>query len=441
MAFGNRGRKCAHYAILLGMIGVGAVETASAQSRTHLEEFVNGFPRVVAQNAREADMATLLAGGDAAAYFNVRASEFLPTAILPVRPPVLPLGDSPVPEIGSIEAETINFGTLTLDDFLATPESYLQGFIVVHRGDVLFERYPRMRREDYHLWMSNAKVTASLVIDLLVDEGKIDETATLSTYVPAFEGTPTGTVTVREVLDMTTGLNSDENPETRSDPDSIALRMFLAEFGMPHNGEVETLVDVLKDAELTRKPGEAFQYASASTQLLVLLAEAVEGKQWADIFDERVWSKIGAEAPLQVHLTPDGIAVAHGLLSSNLRDLARFGMLYTPSWHRVAVERIVSEEMVERIQSGVRSTEFFLGGYNGPAFQFAFNDDTMLSNSRQWDIVWPDGDMWKGGLMTQGLYVSPDRDLVIAYYSVNVPDRSIDRFLRPIATSDLINKR
>jgi CubicO group peptidase (beta-lactamase class C family) len=137
---------------------------------------------------------------------------------------------------------------------------------------------------------------------------------------------------------------------------------------MPHEGKTERLIDVLKDAEFACKPGEKFQYASATTQLLVFLAEAVENKRWSDIFDERVWSKIGAQAPIQLHTTPDGIVAAHGLISSNLRDMARFGMLYTPSWSSVATERIVTPKMVARIRDGVRSEEFFLGGFNGPAF-------------------------------------------------------------------------
>jgi CubicO group peptidase (beta-lactamase class C family) len=151
-----------------------------------------------------------------------------------------------------------------------------------------------------------------------------------------------------------------------------------------------------------------------------------------------VWSKIGAEAPIQLHMSPDGIVAAHGLVSSNLRDLARFGMLYTPSWDKVAMERIVNPGMIARIREGVRTKKFFLGAYNGPVFAKIFNDNTMLSNSRQWDLIWPDGDFWKGGMMSQGLYVSPDKDLVIAYFSLNAPDRSIDRYLRPIATSKLI---
>lgn len=426
--------------LMVALVLSATVNTAAAQERTPLEELRDGFPFELSQRARNADLPTLLSGGDEAAYFNVRASEFLPTAIVPVRQPVMMLDENMIPEIGEVSAETINFGTMTLDEYIAMPESYVQGFIVVHGGKIVYEQYPRMRPEDHHLWMSNAKVTTSLVIDLLIDDGKIDETATLDTYIPELVGTPTGDVIVRDALDMTTELNSDENPETRADPNSIALRTFKAEFGMPHNGEVELLLDVLKDAEVSIGAGTAFQYASATTQLLVYLAEAVEKMRWADIFDERVWSKIGAEAPLQVHLTPDGIAIGHGLLSSNLRDLARFGMLYTPSWEAIATEQVIDETLIQRIRDSVRSQEFFLGGYNGPVFQFIFDDDTMLSNSRQWDVVWPDGDMWKGGLMTQGLYVSPDRDLVIAYFSVNVDDRSIDRFLRPLATSGLLSQ-
>ncbi len=421
--------------LVLGTALLSGAHSAAGQERTPLEEFREGFPTELSVSAREADLPNLLSGGDEAAYFNARASEFLPTAILPVRQPVKMMGERSIPAIGELSAETIRYGTMTLDEYIAHPQSYVQGFIVVQGGEIVYEQYPRMRSEDHHLWMSNAKVTTSLVIDLLIDEGKIDEAETLATYIPEFRGTPTGDVTA---LDMATGLNSDENPETRADPNSIAMRTFAAEFGMAHNGEVELLIDVLKDAQVSVGAGKAFQYASATTQLLVYLAEAVEQKRWADIFDERVWSKIGAEAPLQVHLTPDGIAIGHGLLSSNLRDLARFGMLYTPSWETIATEQVVDEGIIQRIRDSVRSEEFFLGAYNGPVFQFIFDDDTMLSNSRQWDIVWPDGDMWKGGLMTQGLYVSPDRDLVIAYFSVNVADRSIDRFLRPIATSELI---
>ncbi len=411
-----------------------AAATSFAQERTPLEEFRDGFPLELSVQARAADLPTLMKGGDEAAYMNLRASEFMPTAILPVRQPAKPLEVSEIPAISKIEAETWKMGRMTLNEFIAKPESYLQGIVVVHRGKIVFERYPRMRPDDNHLWMSISKVTCSLVIDMLIAEGKIDLSEPLSAYIPEFAGTPTGDVLVLDALDMTTGLDT----EPSGDPDSIHVRVFSHELGMPYVGQKSLLIDVMKEAKPIMKPGKAFQYSSHTTQLLVYLAEAVENKRWADIFEERVWSKMHAEAPLQVHLSPDGIAAAHGLVSGQLRDLARFGMLYTPSWSAAATEQVVTDAMISDIKKGVRSKEFFVGG-TGAGAQKVFADDTMLSNSRQWDVVWPDGDLYKGGLMGQGLYVSPKRDLVIAYFSVNAPDEPINRFARPIATSGLFD--
>jgi hypothetical protein len=45
----------------------------------------------------------------------------------------------------------------------------------------------------------------------------------------------------------------------------------------------------------------------------------------------------------------------------------------------------------------------------------------------------------KADILSQALYVSPDRDLVIAFLSVNWDD-SIHRYLRPIAMSGLLGK-
>ncbi len=56
---------------------------------------------------------------------------------------------------------------------------------------------------------------------------------------------------------------------------------------------------------------------------------------------------------------------------------------------------------VEKEMICVRTKEFFFSGANEPAFVEIFADDTMISNSRQWDMVWPDGDLWKGGLIVR----------------------------------------
>ena len=436
--------KRAYQYLLLVAVLISATPIA-AKEPTPLDKFVNGFPMELEKETRNAGYNELFSGGDVSAYFNVRVSEFMPTAILPSRQPAMPLGQRPMPKIGSVKAEMMKVskleGPLTLDQFLNQAD-FAQAFLVVHKGDIVYEKYPRLRPEDHHLWMSCAKPMASLVIDQMISEGKIDENAPVTKYLTDFKGTPWDGVTTRDVMDMASGMDLEDTTESRFDPDNIARRVYESEFGFENKTRgVELLRDVLRSTPKREEPGLAFHYSSGLTQMLVILAEAVEGERWPQIFDRRVWSKVGAEGVLQVHLTPDGIAAAHGLVSSNLRDFARFGMLYTPSWNKIAIEQVVSNEILGRIRNEVRTNEFVMAGFDGPVFVDFLGSDDFIANSRQWDLVWPDGDMMKFGLMGQGLYVSPSRDLVIVYFNVNNEDLSAHRFARPIATSGLFDNK
>lgn len=417
-----------------------AADKPKENQRSPIVAFKDGFTLEQSKKfLSERDLPKWMAGGDNSVWVNLRMSEVLPTAVIPNRQPARELPKAINPAIGKIKAETKTLGTLTLDEFMSNPKSYAQAFIVVHKGKIVYENYAGMQPTDHHLWMSVTKTLPALVIELLINDGKIDENKTIGFYVPEFRGSAWENIKVRDVLDMTPGIDVEENDETRANPDSTVSRVFLAEFGMPYKGKQEVLLDVLKSAKKQDEPGTKFEYSSATTQMLVYWAEAVIGERWSQFVDKRIWSKLGAEGPMLMNTTPDGIALAHGLASTRLRDLARYGMLFTPSWNKVASEQVVTPAIIERIRKGVRSREFYRKGFDGPVFISRLNDDTMISNSRQWDAVWPDGDFWKAGIMDQALYVSPDRDLVIAFFSVNWED-SIHRYLRPIATSKVFNK-
>ncbi len=49
--------------------------------------------------------------------------------------------------------------------------------------------------------------------------------------------------------------------------------------------------------------------------------------------------------------------------------------------------------------------------------QESFPDIKGLANRYQWDIVFPDGDLYKGGVGGQGIYVSPSADAVVVWFS------------------------
>lgn len=324
-------------------------------------------------------------------------------------------------------------GAPTLDDYLVSEASRAQGFIVMRGGKIVYESYPGMRPSDVHVWMSISKTVPALIVRLLVEEGKIDVETPVDSYIPALRGTAWSGVHVRDVLDMASGLDIAETQAAREDAGSIVSRYNLSVTGEANaDGRVEGQLDVIRSAKALRPPGESFDYSSLNTTVLALLAEAVEDKRFAQIFEERVWSKMTAEADMHLAVSPDGTPQAHGFFSARLRDLARYGLLYTPSWAKAAREQIVSPEYVRAIQTEGRKDIFLKGELGNRLTNRSFSIDPPTANTWQWDAVWDDGDFYKGGVYGQGLYVSPKKDLVIAFFST-VMSSDLTQYARRIA--------
>jgi CubicO group peptidase (beta-lactamase class C family) len=307
--------------------------------------------------------------------------------------------------------------------------------IVVHKGCIVFEEYPGMQPSDYHVWMSIAKTITSLVVRLLAEDGKIDIEQPIDAYMPTLRDTEWAGTRVIDVLDMASGMDIVETQENREDPHSVITRYNLAATGEANaGGEKESQFEVIRSANRMGMPGKVLDYSSLNTTLLALLAEAVENKRWNDIFQERVWSKMSVEGDMQVAIAPDSTPQTHGLVSTRLRDLARYGLLYTPSWSIAARKRIVSEAYVREIQTGGRKEIFLRGELGNRLVSSAFPASPPSTNHWQWDAIWDDGDFFKGGVYGQGLYISPAKDLVIGWYSTAMTS-DLTQYARQIAVN------
>jgi CubicO group peptidase (beta-lactamase class C family) len=356
-----------------------------------------------------------LKAGDVSLFALLNFPEIVPTATIKRSGRLTELKRVPNPEIGKIRGNT-ELGELSLDAYLTHARSRAQGMVVIHRGQVVYEQYPGMREQDNHVWMSCSGTLSSHVIAMLEEEGKIDVQKPIDFYVPEFKDTAWSGTKLIDLLDMTTGMEVEETDDARLDPNSATTRMNFAASGIPYNGRVERMIDVLRSAKRLKPAGESFEYSSLVSLTLPVLAEAVERRRWSDIFQSRVWSKMTVEGDMQMGVAPDGLALSQSYAITRLRDMARYGMLYTPSWSKVAHERLVSAAFLKKIQKGGRS-DLFLGGATGKRMAGSFAGDVPVSNSYQWDAIFADGDMFKAGSLGQGLYVSPGKDLVIAWFS------------------------
>lgn len=293
--------------------------------------------------------------------------------------------------------------------------------MMIHKGKVVFEEYPGMNPMDRHVWMSPGKATVGLIMGMLAEEGKIDLEQPVTAYAPELAGTEWDNVPLIDAMNMATGLALEETLESIIDPNSIIVKFFSAEFGAenPATGKVDNWLDILREAEKIEgeEPGEVFRYSSAVTEVSVLTAEKIDNMTWADLFQERVWGKVGARLDFMHHLMPDGTAVSHGLISTTLEDFGRFGMIFTPSWDKTAHEEIVSASLLKRLQTS-GSVEAFQAGAKFEGLKEDFGE-TPLMNSMQFDAVFEDGALWKHGNVGQGIYIDPARDFVGVYYSTN----------------------
>ena len=361
-------------------------------------------------------------------------SQIYPTARFPRAGMPTVLETAPDPSIGDISFTGKDGAVRTVaEHFEFMP---MDAMLVMKDGKIIYERYKTMTPETAHITFSASKVFSSTILALLEEEGKVDLSNPVSDYVPELKGSVWDTVSVREVADMQTGLNGTEhdepNPDSRTNPEQIWYR-WAATLGIfPSQGESDTFA-VLRAMERKRPGGEVFEYNSINTWLLARIAESIEGLPFAEIFTDRVWSRIGADHDGTFIMSPNGYALAFGMTSVTLRDFARFGSMFTPSAQTVTGSKVVSDEVLKRIQTA-GNPEAYPDGYVGQVMSPKFADAVgQISNAYMWDALLPDGDMFKGGVGGQGLYVSPAKDLVAVWFSTGDGSEWNEAMARAIA--------
>lgn len=322
--------------------------------------------------------------------------------------------------IGAIRVEFNHGSAKTVDEYFDT--STMDALLVLRAGQIVYERYKTMRPFDKHNWFSCSKTIVGTSIALLEHEGKVDVKKPVSQYFPELAGSVWDTVTVEETLDMATGLDSTEHeePDARTNP-ARGWYQWAVSIGLFQGDSTRSPVDVLRGMKRTKPSYQVFEYNSIDTYVLQMIVEKLTQQPIAEFFGDRIWRKIGAQNDGYVGLNKQGHANCFGFMNSTLRDLGRYGLIFTPRYAQNSKDPIVPLEVIRKFQTGLRPEMYAKGAYGGPV-QEAFSKVPGLANRYQWDIVTPDGDLFKGGVGGQGLYVSPMHDAVVAFFSTGTEE-------------------
>ena len=336
-------------------------------------------------------------------------SEFIPTTLVSRRNTT----PSTLPYALDSELETLTYTPWGSDQAISwkqmLAETYTDGILVMHKGQVVYEQYlGGFKDYQRQLIMSMTKaVVGTLALDL-IKQGKIDENRLISEYIPELKPSGFGDATVKQVLDMTTGIDFDED---YSDPKSEIWVFSASGSHMPKppgykgpNGFYEYLPMVQKQGE----HGEDFNYRTVNTEVIGWLVARVTGMSVADYLEEKIWSKIGMERAAQFQVDMLGTPFSGGGLNASLRDIARLGELLRNNGEYNG-EQILHPDVVKDIRAGAQYPAF-----KKPA-------DSSMESWTFRSMWWVTGNENKAfmarGVHGQSLYIDPTQDLVIARFA------------------------
>jgi CubicO group peptidase (beta-lactamase class C family) len=212
----------------------------------------------------------------------------------------------------------------------------ITSLVVLKNGALAHESYLQgTKADDLRMSWSLAKSFISALMGVVVEEGAIvslDDP--VITYAPGLKGGAYDTATVRNVLNMSTGVTFNED---YLDYHSDINRM----------GRVLALGGLMDDfaARLTETfapPGTDWQYVSIDTHVLGMVIRGATGRSVSDLMAEKIIALLGLERTPYYLTDGAGVAFALGGLNLTTRDYARFGqmMLQRGQWqgHQVVPE-------------------------------------------------------------------------------------------------------
>jgi CubicO group peptidase (beta-lactamase class C family) len=231
------------------------------------------------------------------------------------------------------QVRPLSYSTRALPDFpiLSNGETYdiydyvsrnrVAGLLVMKNDEVLLEHYD-LGITDQTRWlsMSMAKSFSTTLIGAAIQDGfikSVDEP--LTTYLPDFNGTAFDGVTVKTLMQMTSGVRwSDDQTDAHSERRQM-LQMQIAQQG-------GAIMRYMAERPRAAAPGTQFCYSTGDTHVVGALLKAATGQWLSEYLSDKIWSKLGMEQDAAWWLeAKDGLEVAGSGLFATLRDYARFG--------------------------------------------------------------------------------------------------------------------
>jgi len=307
--------------------------------------------------------------------------------------PIMADGDAPFPtkdwavstpeEQGMDSVEIAN-----LIQYFSEPAFNFDSLMVVRHGYVVAEAYSAPVQKDIpHHLASISKTIEAMLVGIALDQGYIKslDEKVLSFFpdiTPANMDERKANITIRNLLDMTTGMNCDAFTDPLSDSALIADGVDAKEcLGIPMNAA----------------PSEKFQYCQCNCYLLTRILTQVTGMDMMAFAQKYLFDPIGISGAVWKRLDSEDLPVPWAGLQLKTADIARFAylLLHQGQWDG---KQIISSQFVKDAMTGHHETSF-------PGLGWGYEMWTLTGT----DIVIPIG-AWG-----QYIIINPSQDLIVIH--------------------------
>ncbi|MGO2853883.1 MAG: serine hydrolase domain-containing protein [Brevibacterium aurantiacum] len=280
-------------------------------------------------------------------------------------------------------------------------------WLVMHNGTVLTEEYfSTMGPGTEHLLMSVSKSLVGTVAGVLAGAGDLDPSRLVTEYVPELAASGYAGATIRHILDMRSGIKFSEN---YLDPQS-EVRQIEEAIGWSETkpaGQPTGMYDFLTTLEAKSEHGGVYEYRSCETDVLGWVCEKIAGESMQTLMSRVLWSRIGAEHDALIATDQYGVGMFDGGINTTLRDLARFGYLYSNRGVSLTGEQVVPTSWVGDTLTG--DADIRQAFADGP-------DDNRMPGGMYHNQFWfpfPDSHAFLAlGIHGQMIYMNPGANFV-----------------------------
>lgn len=368
--------------------------------------WMQGSPPPAERRIRAADAGHMRFPMTRWSFSNMR--KFAPTVRVGAGAPALPFARALRADIDDLEVAPAGGAAIPFSRTLI--ETFTDGILVLHRGMVVYERWFGVTGpETRHIAFSMTKSFVGTLAEMLIEERVLDPDRQVGALVPELAASGFGDATLRQVLDMTTGIAFSED---YTDPSS-GIGAFSNALGLTPRpagyAGPDDMYAFLPSVGHDGAHGERFTYRTANTEVLGWIIARATGKPVHALLTERLWRPLGMMGDADMLVDPAGTPFSGGGLCLRLEDLARFGEAIRLGGRNAAGEQVIAPGAIARIREGGDPARFATGTY--PQLPGA------SYRSQWWMTHNANGAFAARGIHGQTLWIDPAAEMVVARFA------------------------